>query len=262
MPTRTLPLIGIPSCVRSIHERAFHTVNERYTSAVIDAVGGLPVLIPAIGPMADCGAILDRLDGILLTGSPSNVEPHHYGGPPSREGTLHDPDRDATTLPLIREAVRRDMPVLAICRGIQELNVALGGTLHQRIFDMPERFNHKRRLGRGPLTSDEERYGPAHPVSLTPGGLFARLAGTTEIMVNSLHGQGIDQPAPKLVVEAVAPDGQIEAVSLPGARFVVGVQWHPEYKPLQNPFSRSLFDAFAQAGHATSARTAAKRHAA
>ena len=262
MPTRTLPLIGIPSCVRSIHERAFHTVNERYTSAVIDAVGGLPVLIPAIGPMADCGAILDRLDGILLTGSPSNVEPHHYGGPPSREGTLHDPDRDATTLPLIREAVRRDMPVLAICRGIQELNVALGGTLHQRIFDMPERFNHKRRLGRGPLTSDEERYGPAHPVSLTPGGLFARLAGTTEIMVNSLHGQGIDQPAPKLIVEAVAPDGQIEAVSLRGARFVVGVQWHPEYKPLQNPFSRSLFDAFAQACHATSARTAAKRHAA
>src|SRR5256885_1891999 len=164
MPTRTLPLIGIPSCVRSIHERAFHTVNERYTSAVIDAVGGLPVLIPAIGPMADCGAILDRLDGILLTGSPSNVEPHHYGGPPSREGTLHDPDRDATTLPLIREAG--------------------------------------------------------------------------------------------------APDGQSEAVSLPGARFVVGVQWHPEYKPLQNPFSRSLFDAFAQACHATSARTAAKRHAA
>jgi putative glutamine amidotransferase len=256
-----LPLIGIPSCVRSIHERAFHTVNERYTSAVIDAVGGLPVLIPAIGPKADCGAILDRLDGILLTGSPSNVEPHHYGGPPSREGTLHDPDRDATTLPLIREAVRRDMPVLAICRGIQELNVALGGTLHQRIFDMPERFNHKR-TGRGPMTSDEERYGPAHPVALTPGGFFARLAGTTEIMVNSLHGQGIDRPAPKLVVEAVAPDGQIEAVSLPGARFVVGVQWHPEYKPLQNPFSRSLFDAFSQACHATNARTAAKRHAA
>jgi putative glutamine amidotransferase len=157
--------------------------------------------------------------------------------------------------------VRRDMPVLAICRGIQELNVALGGTLHQRIFDMPERFNHKRK-GRGPMTSDEERYGPAHPVALTPGGLFARLAGTTEIMVNSLHGQGIDQPAPKLVVEAVAPDGQIEAVSLPGARFVVGVQWHPEYKPLQNPFSHSLFDAFSQACHATNARTAAKRHAA
>jgi len=261
MSGRTLPLIGIPSCVRSIHERAFHTVNERYTNAVIDAVQGLPLLIPAIGPKADCGAILDRLDGILLTGSPSNVEPHHYGGPPSREGTLHDPDRDSTTLPLIREAVRRDMPVLAICRGIQELNVALGGTLHQRIFDMPERFNHKRR-GRGPLSSDEERYGPAHPVALTPGGFFARLAGTTEIMVNSLHGQGIDRPGPDLAVEAVAPDGQIEAVSLPGGRFVVGVQWHPEYKPLQNPFSRALFEAFARACHATIARAAAKRRAA
>jgi putative glutamine amidotransferase len=197
----------------------------------------------------------------LLTGSPSNVEPFHYGGPPSREGTLHDPDRDATTLPLIREAVRRDMPVLAICRGIQELNVALGGTLHQRIFEMPERFNHRPR--RRPMTIPEsERYGPAHSVVLTPEGLLARLAGATEIMVNSLHGQGIDRPAPGLLIEAVAPDGQIEAVSLAGARFVVGVQWHPEYQPLANPFSRALFAAFSQACHATSAGTAAKRRAA
>ena len=261
MSGRTLPLIGIPSCLRSLNERAFHTVNERYTNAVIDAVGGLPLLIPAIGPKAECNAILDRLDGILLTGSPSNVEPHHYGGSPSREGTLHDPDRDATTLPLIREAVRRDMPVLAICRGIQELNVALGGTLHQRIFEMPERFNHKRR--QRPMTiPDNERYGPAHAVALTPDGLLARLAGTTEIMVNSLHGQGIDRPAPEVIVEAVAPDGQIEAISLPGARFVVGVQWHPEYKPLENPFSRALFAAFSQACHATIAGNAAKRRAA
>jgi len=261
MSGRNLPLIGIPSCLRSINERAFHTVNERYPNAVIDAVGGLPLLIPAIGPKTDCGALLDRLDGLLLTGSPSNVEPFHYGGPPSREGTLHDPDRDATTLPLIREAVRRNMPVLAICRGIQELNVALGGTLHQRIFEMPERFNNKRR--QRPMTIPEsERYGPAHSVALTPEGLLARLAGATEIMVNSLHGQGIDQPAPAVVVEAVAPDGQIEAIRLPSARFVVGVQWHPEYKPLENPFSRALFEAFSQACHATSAGTAAKRRAA
>src|SRR5262249_57107520 len=111
-----------------------------------------------------------------LTGSPSNVEPSHYNGRPSREGTLHDPDRDATTLPLIRDAVRRDLPVLAICRGIQELNVALGGTLHQRIFEMPERFNHPRRP-RPIEMPDDERYGPAHTVGLTPGGFFARLAG-------------------------------------------------------------------------------------
>jgi putative glutamine amidotransferase len=175
------------------------------------------------------------------------------------EGTLHDPDRDATTLPLIREAVRRDLPLLAICRGIQELNVALGGTLHQRIFEMPERFNHRRR--KGPMTLDE-RYGPAHGVALTPDGFLARLAGADEIMVNSLHGQGIDRPAPGLLVEAVAPDGQIEGVSLPGARFVIGVQWHPEYKPLENPFSRALFAAFAQACHATAAATATNRRAA
>ena len=259
MSGRNLPIIGIPCCLRSINERPFHTVSERYPHAVIDAAGCLPVLIPSIGPKVDCSALLDRLDGLLLTGSPSNVEPNHYGGPPSQEGTLHDPDRDATTLPLIREAVRRDLPILAICRGIQELNVALGGTLYQRIFEMPGRFNHRRR--KGPMTLDE-RYGPAHGVALTPTGFLARVAGAAEIMVNSLHGQGIDRPAPDLFVEAVAPDGQIEAVSLPGARFVVGVQWHPEYKPLENPFSRALFAAFAQACHATVAGSAANRRAA
>ncbi|MGE5268799.1 MAG: gamma-glutamyl-gamma-aminobutyrate hydrolase family protein [Thiohalocapsa sp.] len=259
MSSHQPPFIGIPCCVRTIHERPFHTAAERYSDAIIEAAGCLPVLIPAIGAKTDCAALLDRLDGLLLTGSPSNVEPDHYGGRPSMEGTLHDPARDATTLPLIREAVRRDLPILAICRGIQELNVALGGTLHQRIFEMPERFNHRRRKGR--LTADE-RYGPAHAVVLTPGGLLEGLAGTCEIMVNSLHGQGIDRPAPDLVVEAVAPDGQIEAVSLPGARFVVGVQWHPEYKATENPFSRALFSAFAHACHAIEAGDAAGRRAA
>jgi putative glutamine amidotransferase len=259
MSGRQLPFIGIPCCLRSINERPFHTVSERYPNAIIDAAGCLPILIPSIGPKIDLGALLDGLDALLLTGSPSNVEPSHYGGPPSQEGTLHDPDRDATTLPLIREAVRRDMPILAICRGIQELNVALGGSLHQRIFEMPDRFNHRRR--KGPMTIDE-RYGPAHGVKLSAGGRLIELAGTAELMVNSLHGQGIDRPAPDLLVEAVAPYGQIEAVSLPGARFVVGVQWHPEYKALENPFSRALFAAFAQACHAITARTASNRRAA
>jgi putative glutamine amidotransferase len=259
MSGRPLPFIGIPCCIRTLHERPFHTASERYTQAVIEAAGGMPVLIPAMGSRTDCTAVLDRLDGLLITGSPSNVEPYHYGGPPSMEGTLHDPERDATTLPLIREAVRRDMPVLAICRGIQELNVALGGSLHQRIFEMPGRFNHRRR--KGPMTLDE-RYGPAHSVALAAGGRLADLAGSDEIMVNSLHGQGIDRPAPDLFVEAIAPDGQIEGVSLPGARFVVGVQWHPEYKVLENPFSRALFMAFAQACHATDAGDASKRRAA
>lgn len=242
MPSRQMPVIGIPACMRKINERLIHTVNDKYPSALIDATGCLPVLIPAVGSKLDLCTLLDRLDGLLLTGSPSNVHPSRYGGAASHPETLHDPERDATTLPLIREAIARDLPVLAICRGIQELNVALGGTLHQRVHELPGRLNH-----RSQKDSPGGPYGPAHSVALTPGGLLAKLAGTTEVMVNSLHSQGIDRPAPKLRVEAVAPDGQIEAVSLPGARFVVGVQWHPEYRVLENPLSSALFSAFARA---------------
>ena len=132
MPARHVSIIGIPTCMRTVNERVFHGVNERYPIAVVDATGCLPMLIPAIGSKVDVCVMLDRVDGLLLTGSPSNVHPSQYGGAPSHPETLHDPERDATTLPLIREAVRRDLPILAICRGIQELNVALGGTLHQR----------------------------------------------------------------------------------------------------------------------------------
>src|SRR5665213_1798170 len=241
------PLVAIPTCYREVNERVMYTAVVRYPHAVVDAAGCLPMLIPSIGAKLDIDALLDTIDGLLLTGSPSNVEPFHYKGPPSREGTLHDPDRDATTLPLIREAVRRDLPILAICRGIQELNVALGGSLHQRVHELPGSLNH--RSPHGPMPVDA-RYGPAHTVVLTPGGVLTRLANTGEIMVNSLHGQGIDRPAPDLMVEAVAPDGLVEAVSHRTARFVVGVQWHPEYKPLENPLSRALFDKFSQACHA------------
>jgi putative glutamine amidotransferase len=248
MPTRHLPIVGIPACVRTIDERVFHTVNEKYLNAVIEAACCLPILIPAVGPRIEPRGIIDMLDGLLLTGSPSNVHPSEYGCAPRHPETLHDPARDATTLPLIREAVRRDLPVLAICRGLQELNVALGGTLHQRVDEVPGRLNH-----RPHRDSPDGPYGPAHGVALTPGGLLAGLAGGAEHLVNSLHSQGIDRPAPKLRVEAVAPDGQIEAVSLPGARFVVGVQWHPEYKHRENPLSCALFGAFSQACNATRA---------
>src|SRR3984893_6862152 len=168
MPARRpIPLVGIPTCFREVNERVMYTAVVRYPHAVVDAARCLPMLIPSIGDKLDIDALLDTIDGLLLPGTPSNAEPYRFQGPPSREGTLHDPDRDATTLPLIREAVRRNMPVLAICRGIQELNVALGGTLHQRIFEMPERFNHKRRQ-RPMMIPDNERYGPAHSVALTP----------------------------------------------------------------------------------------------
>src|SRR5215469_16790535 len=260
MSLRT-PLVAIPTCYREHNDRLMYTTVVRYPHAVVDAAGCLPMLIPALGDKLDIEALLDAVDGLLLTGSPSNVEPYHYNGAPSREGTLHDPDRDATTLPLIRAAVARDLPVLAICRGIQELNVALGGTLHQRIGERPGGEVHRRGrdVKRIMAMTMDERYSPCHEVKLTPGGFFAELAGTTEIMVNSLHGQGIDQPASGLRVEAVAPDGLIEAVCLPTARFVVGVQWHPEYKPLANPVSRALFAAFGDACRATAAGGAAKR---
>jgi len=251
-------IVGLPVCTRVLNGSKQHQTHARYADAVLHGTGALPVLIPPLGE-AMLG-LLDTLDGLLLTGSPSNVHPERYGGGESETPDLHDHDRDHTTLPLIRGAIARGIPLLAICRGIQELNVALGGTLHQRIFEMPERFNHRRR--KGPLTYDE-RYGPAHPVALAEAGVLRQLAGgADEIMVNSLHGQGIDRPAPDLIIEAVAPDGQIEAVSLPGARFVVGVQWHPEYKAVENPFSRALFAAFSQACHATAAGTATKRRAA
>lgn len=257
MPARPLPIIGIPACMRTVNERAVHTIADKYPAAIIEAAGCLPVAIPAIGSRIDIIAALDVLDGLLLTGSPSNVHPSEYGSEPLNTEILHDPARDATTLPLIREAVRRDLPVLAICRGVQELNVALGGSLHQRLQDMPNRISH-----RPPKDSPDGPYAAAHSVALIAGGLLAGLAGSDEIMVNSMHSQGIDRPAAGLRVEAVAPDGQIEAVCLPNARFVVGVQWHPEYKVLENPVSAALFAAFGRACRAAVARAALAARAA
>jgi putative glutamine amidotransferase len=248
MPTRPLPIVGIPACRRIINERVVHTVADKYPSAIIEATGCLPVSIPAVGSKIDITAVLDRIDGLLLTGSPSNVHPSEYGHEPLDDEILHDLERDATTLPLIREAVRRDLPIFAICRGIQELNVALGGTLHQRLHAMPDRISHRPRKD-----SPDGPYGPVHSVRLTPEGMLAMLIGSAEIMVNSLHSQGIDRPAPGLRIEATAPDGQIEAVTLPQARFVLGVQWHPEYKVLENPVSSALFSAFGNACGAAAA---------
>jgi len=257
MPTRP-PLVGIPTCLRAFNDRSFHTVSEKYPNAVIEAAQCLPILIPAVGLRIDPWRVLEALDGLLLTGSPSNVHPSEYGAVPNHPETRHDTARDATTLPLIREAVRRDLPILAICRGIQELNVALGGTLHQRLHEIPGRLDHRAR---------KEKSGghrsASHGLALTAGGILHSLVdGAEAVMVNSRHSQGIDRPAPDLLIEAVAPDGQIEAVSLPGARFVVGVQWHPEDRALEDPLSRALFAAFAQACRASNTLVAKTARAA
>src|SRR5258708_4676030 len=199
------PLIGIPADRRMVGAHPFHMGGEKYARAVMEAAGAAPLLIPALAEELDFAELLDRLDGLLFTGSPSNVEPHHYEGPPSTPGTLHDPARDATTLPLIRKAVESGVPVFGICRGFQEMNVAFGGTLHQKLHEVPGFLDH-RDDGTQPL---EVQYGPAHEVTLEPYGLLRSLAHSDRIRVNSLHSQGIDRLGSELAVEARAPDGVI-----------------------------------------------------
>jgi putative glutamine amidotransferase len=236
------PLIGIPADRRMVGAHPFHMVGEKYARAVLEAAGAAPVLIPALAEELQFEELLERLDGVLFTGSPSNVEPHHYEGTPSAPGTLHDPARDATTLPMIRKAIETGVPVFGICRGFQEMNVAFGGTLNQHLHQVPGNLDHRDDESQ-PL---EVQYGVAHEVTLEPGGLLRTLAGGRErIEVNSLHSQGIDRLGRELAVEARAPDGVIEAFRVAGARrFAVAVQWHPEWQVMSNPFSRALFAAF------------------
>jgi putative glutamine amidotransferase len=249
----TRPLIGIPADRRMIGLHPFHAVGEKYARAVLEAADAMPVVIPAMAQEMSMDELLDRLDGIVFTGSPSNVEPHHYQGPPSAPGTLHDPARDAVTLPLIRKAVGAGVPVLGICRGFQEMNVAFGGTLHQRLHEVPGHMDHRDDDSQ-PL---EVQYGPAHDVTLEPGGLLRTIAGTDRLRVNSLHSQGVDRLGSDLAVEARAPDGVVEAFRVPQARrFAVAVQWHPEWNVMDNPFSRALFAAF---GAASRERAKARR---
>jgi putative glutamine amidotransferase len=236
------PLIGISACLRAHDRYVWHSVAEQYVHAASRV--GVPVIIPALGADTNFAALIDRLDGLVLTGSASNVEPHHYDGTASRPGTLHDPARDATTLPLIRLSLEAGLPLIALCRGHQELNVALGGTLHQHVHELPGRANH-RAPGDRP---NDERYAPSHRVTFTPGGLLAGIAGSDRAQVNSLHAQAIDRLAPDLAVEAVSEDGVIEAVRVTSARaFALGVQWHPEWSVDSDPFSRAIFARFESA---------------
>lgn len=220
----------------------FHAVGEKYVVAVRDGAHALPLLIPVLETPIDIEEVLEAVDGILLTGSPSNVAPKRYGGATPREGALQDERRDATTLPLIRAIVEHGTPLLAVCRGFQELNVAHGGTLHQHVEEVPGRMDH-REDKTAPL---DVQYAPIHDVTLS--GTLERIAGARTIKVNSLHGQGIDRLGDRLIAEAIAPDGQIEGARVKDARaFALGVQWHPEWRFWENDFSKRLFAAFGEA---------------
>ena len=237
------PLIGISCCSKAfgLYNTPNHAASDTYVRAVDQVIDGVPVLIPANGDAADVETLVAKMDGIILTGSRSNVQPCLYEGPPHPEGTPEDTARDAVTMRLIRAAIAAAIPVFAICRGLQEMNVALGGSLHQRLQDLPGRMDHST-----PLHPNARiRIGKAHGIRVTPGSWLHRIAGTAIIPVNSLHNQGIDRLAPGLVVEGIAPDGTIEAVRLPTApALTIGVQWHPEYDFETDAVSRNLFAAF------------------
>jgi putative glutamine amidotransferase len=238
------PLIGIPADRRQLDPHPFHVVGEKYITAIRDGADALPFLIPALGNTIDAAAVLRRVDGILLTGSPSNVEPHHYDGEPSNPGTLHDPHRDETTLPLLELALEKGVPVFAVCRGFQELNVVLGGTLHQNVHEVEGYRSHKE----NPDDPLDVQYGPSHEVHLVEGGLLRDLAGTDTVTVNSVHSQGVARLAGGVSVEAVADDGLIEGFRVDGAKnFALAVQWHPEWKVTEDSFSMAIFKAFGDA---------------
>jgi putative glutamine amidotransferase len=235
--------VGIVCDRRVQGDMAVHQANDEYIAAVQGGVGALPLLLPSTDTPLSSADLLAAVDGLLFTGAPSNVAPSHYGGD-LRAGTELDETRDATTLPLLRAAIQSGKPVLAICRGFQELNVALGGSLHQHLHEIPGRLDHREPGG---VPRDAE-YGPAHNIDIRPGGLLAQLSGLSRATVNSLHSQGVDRLAPSLMAEAHAPDGQIEAVSMPQATaFLLGVQWHPEWRWAARPLSRSIFEGFGAA---------------
>lgn len=246
------PLVGVVADVQPVGELPFHMAQEKYLNAVRIGADCFPVIIPSFGLDDDLADFVGRLDGLMLTGAVSNVEPQHYGAPAEPPRGPYDPARDSTTLPLIELAIASELPLLAICRGFQELNVALGGTLSPRVHEIPGRIDHRAPYKK-PLP---EQYAPAHEVRLVPGGaLAALLPGVETVGVNSLHWQGIETLAPRLVAEATAPDGTIEGVRVADARgYTLGVQWHPEWDVANSPFSMALFRSFGEAARKRRAR--------
>lgn len=238
------PIVLLPADVKPIGEHPFHAVGQKYILAVAQAAQATPLLIPAISEHLNMDDLLASADGILFTGSPANIHPSHFGQAVHNAELPLDPARDALTLKLMRAAIDAGVPVLAICRGFQELNVAYGGSLHQAVQEQAGKNDHREPKE---LPFDSQ-YAVSHSVNLVKNGQLARIVGTQNMMVNSLHGQGIDRLGAGLTIEAHAPDGLIEAISVENAKtFALGVQWHPEWKVMENPQYRAIFEAFGTA---------------
>jgi len=252
----SLPLVGLPADTYENSKLLFHSLGDKYARAIAEVSRCLPVMIPSLAEAMDLDALLDHFDGIVTTGAISNVHPPHYGAEPTAEHEPYDHNRDKLTLRLIKAVIERGIPLFCICRGYQELNVVLGGTLETELQRGEGRLDHRSRK----VDDLDVKYGPVHPVAITPGGLLEKILGKRETMVNSLHRQGVAKLAPGLQVEARAPDGVIEAVSVKGAHaFAFGTQWHPEYKAAMNPDSVKLFAAFGDAVRDYAAQRSAPR---
>jgi len=253
------PIVAVSTDVKQFENYTWHAAPQQYLEAAISAAGVLPVLVPSFGDRLDLDSLLDSVDGVLITGSRSNVHPSLYGGDASEANGPYDPARDATTLPLIRKAVERGVPLLAICRGIQELNVALGGTLATEIHEREGALDH-----RAPVSDiQDERFAIRQSVSIKPGSCLAGVFGAGELRVNSVHRQAIDRLGRWLEVEATAEDGTVEAVSVKdSAGFAVGVQWHPEYWTRTDDASARIFRAFGDAARERAATRSGMRAAA
>lgn len=248
----TKPLVAVSTDVRQFENYTWNAAPRQYLEAAVSVAGVTPVLVPAFGERLDLEGLVERVDGVMLTGSKTNVDPALYGREATEENGPYDRDRDATTIPLIRLAIARGVPLLAICRGLQELNVALGGTLNSEIQEMEGRIDH-----RAPVSDDQDlRFAIRQKVEIKPGTCLAGVFGAGEIMINSVHRQAVGRLGRRLRVEAVAEDGTVEAVSVIDApAFAVGVQWHPEYWAKSDDASARIFRAF---GEAAAARAAAR----
>ncbi|WP_269530872.1 gamma-glutamyl-gamma-aminobutyrate hydrolase family protein [Chitinimonas sp. BJYL2] len=235
------PLVALVADRKQLGLHPFHCVGEKYIDAVMGGADCMALLVPALGERVDFEAILDMVDGFLFTGSVSMVDPQLYNGPSLPEGQGLDTARDKTAMPLMQQAIARGIPVFAICRGFQEMNVVHGGTLLQKVHETPGKMDH-REDSSAPI---EVQYGPAHPVHFAEDGVIRRVSGLLEYPVNSIHNQGVDRLGDGLRAEATAPDGLVEAFSVKEAQaFALAVQWHPEWQYAGNPLSMSLFKAF------------------
>lgn len=255
----TRPVVGIIGNSHLINEQyPAHSAGLMNSQAVAEVSGALPLMIPADPRLVQVAELLEVCDGFLLTGARPNVHPEEYGEEETEAHGTFDRERDAVVLPLIRACVERGQPFFGVCRGFQEVNVAMGGTLYPEIRELPGRLNHRM----PPDGTLDEKFALRHTVSFTEGGPFHRLFGAREVMTNSLHGQGIKRPGVRIVIDGLAPDGTPEAIFVKDAPgFTLSVQWHPEYRAGQDPVSRPLFEAFGAAARVFAAARSRAGHA-